>query len=410
MLRNIVAALAVFFMAGVSQAAPSSASTSFRQHFEIVRNSRGGLEVVKIRTVREVPKLSTLIQQLLTDLRDYEVSQTESASALVERVTEDDEDLPAEYRQAMRDSLEGLNSQFAAESMNLNEVQNFQQVFDRKIKLHWDAFKVVAHGRSANFFYARKVTQLVLNFGIDYARATLGALPAIDVVLFLVRTAVSMIESNRTFYQNLLLHYLDTESPSALGLTDAERSMLRTSVFESRVKWWNFWTASKARRDAAGWGNQQFAGLVESGNARVKKHARKFDSVGERVSYALQRVRQKNQAKLVYTIVPKSLFSGAPSNAYNFTKPKAVTRERQTMRLMQFALGFAPIHPLLKMGLDEYLASTYIPQGLMDGALLGFAETERSSLSSVPDETEIWKQTVNPFLARTGTGSEPNAY
>lgn len=257
------------------------------------------------------------------------------------------------------------------------------------------AFQVLASPSEPGYYHANTMIQLAIDSALKIAGHILGSVPLLDALGFLLERTIQILEERRSFYQNVVLHYLENYPPEFLGLTAQEVAWVKSSIYESRIAWYDFDTAEDAKKQWATFGSEIFADKVARGEDRLKKNAKKYDKFFDKFNFAYIPAQKKNSFYIVDLINKRNKLSTDLSVAYDFDKPKKIKTIRMAIQAVQIASRFSPMPGLALRAMDWLLDSYYIPQKNTEGSLYAYLMIHgRTSEAQI-----VVDQATNPLLS-----------
>lgn len=404
MLRTWMALLILVF--SFSAIAENQALEGFNKRFLLKRDSEGELTAVKMRFTSNF-SLKPYLVQIKNDLKE-EIQRMRNSNkanveaeidALVEElIANSDKSAQAQENAAVvRDSLLNLP--------NINVDHSFAKIHDHGVlkKFEFDLKKalkmldlsIIAEPTDAKFFYRKNVTYEVVKRTIEFAKKRFDNIPVLNLVLFVVVKVHDLVLEQRTFHQNMLLHYLENFSEKDLGLSKVEADHVFSSIYESRIPVTGYKESQNAAANWARYGTDKFFALVRNGNNRIRRSMNSTMSMANKINFGFIKASNDKGEKVIFNLVDnKHMFSGKMSQAYNFDQPNKVKRTRSLLNLGQVGLGFLPIPGWIKSMTTQFVESFYVKQKLTEGALVGYFESNADAKMF----NAIMSQNINPYL------------
>jgi hypothetical protein len=405
MMKAVVISLLLFPFWAQAQ---SSNLDHFNSRFELSRNAEG--EVVAIRSrlfapeLRLTPYLSMIRemlleeQALLADKHDY-LAEIEE---LVELEWLENPDPEAKNSDAIPNirlihdalaSLEGIDVEGIFADEGFQEVMLAYEARLREAFMMLDP-TIMARLDSSTFFYQKTVGHQVLKWGLDFAKRRLSSVPVLNTASFVLVELERMMRERRHFHQNMLLHYLEMNEPEALGLTENEAARAFSSIYESRIPWFNLWDSRAAQAEWNRFGlNRFYAGFRVASN-RLRNYRHSISSLGARHNFAFQEAVVQGDRVILNLFDNENLLRSVPAIAYNYDRPEQIRRKRTLMMLADFGLSFVPAPQWIKDLGARYLKSHYEQQMITEGALQAYFE----QVGDREMNRAIKRQVFNPFL------------
>lgn len=403
-LRGIM--MAVCLIATTNAMAESA--SNFQKRFKIIRDQNGQLLGIKDRTIpvkfQVAPYVSMVVEQIKAEKalieqsglagRSYEeevlnVLNAENPEALAQNPELDRQQriVVASLKQVGKLDVEAIfQNSLMKEVVSLYE----NKMSDVLIKLDPTMLAVT---NDPSYFYKRNVTYQVVKWGLDFARKRLSNIPMLNTASYVMVQVEKLITERRAFHQNMLLHYLEMFKPEELGLTKTEVDLIWSSVYESRIVWWNFFESDAAKSNWSKYGINKFYQNFRLASATLRDHAGKYSSLDERMNYAFQKVTLNNEKVAINLFDKEGMFFNSPAVAYNFDRPTLVARKRVLLNLAQLGLSFVPLSAYLKDTASNFIKSFYEKQRLTEGALYGYLE----SMGEKEHQLRLAEQYMNPF-------------
>ena len=403
MLRTWIVLPVFIFSLAISAMADTNLE-GFNKRFTFKRSADGSLQSVKMNFATKGFTIAPYLRQIKEDLKSEieRMRQKSVYQAELDEFTEflgDGQPNTKENQEniaLVRDAIENLpnvdvDSSFSQIQAN-GVLKQFE--FDLKDALAMLDVSIIAYPNDARFFYRKNVTYEVVKKALDFAKKKFDSVPLLNLVSFVIVQVHDMALEQRTFHQNMMLHYLQNFSPEELGLNKKEADMVFSSIYESRISALNLPESNKAASNWLRYGSDNFFNIVRSANTKIRRSASTYDSVSTRYNYAFVEVVE-NGEKLVKNLVDgKHMFSSKASTAYNYTKPNQIKRTRALLNIGELALGFLPIPGWIKSQVEGFVESFYVQQRLTEGALVGYFESNGNSAMA----RTIKNQMANPYI------------
>ncbi len=129
--------------------------------------------------------------------------------------------------------------------------------FDLRDALKMLDLSIIANPNDARYFYRKNVTYEVVNRALNFAKKKFDNVPILNLVSFVIVKVHDLVLEQRTFHQNMLLHYLQNFTPEELGLSKKEADTVFSSIYESRIAPINFGESNRAAVQLASLWNRQ---------------------------------------------------------------------------------------------------------------------------------------------------------
>jgi hypothetical protein len=385
------------FGAGADELAAASPAGFFK-HFTVNRTATGGLDTISLNTQVNGLSLHLILDEIKKDIQAIQGSmaagQSSPESLVLELDSLVDNEWPRAYRQHLTNAIKALQDLDAEATFNDNGFKRVMAKFEEQLKGNSPYYKVMAAPNNPTYYYQRAVLQQVVKQVIKYAQKTLGQVPVLSVVSFVVERAGIMIEQRRTFHQNMMLHYLENFTPDQLTLSEKEAALVKSSIYESRIPYNAIWMSNYARKHWNDYGRISFQNVTLGCDATLRRTSKIFYSESSRLNYAFAATTEKNQKKIVNLVDPQFMFSKKPATAYYYAKPKKVEQQRRLLRLGQLGLRFLTLPPGIVNAVESFLQSMYVNQIKTEGAMYGYFESNGNAEGTV----RLKSQAINPLI------------
>lgn len=397
----------VLFIAAFSLSAFSSQNASlesFNKRFIIKRSDEGAIESVKMNFFSKKFSLKPYIKRVISDLKS-EIARMQSKEDYdqelevfldeIRLMSEKSEDLDQDIHN-VRESMKNL--------VNVDVDQSFAGIqehgvlskfeFDLKDALKMLDLSIIADPTDARYFYRKTVTYEVVKRALDFAKKRFDSVPLLNLVSFVIVKVHDLVIEQRTFHQNMLLHYLQNFPEGELGMTKEEADRVFSSIYESKIGFINYQESNRAAANWDFYGTDKFFAILRGANTKLRRSGAVFEKIGTRFNFSFVEVVEDGQRVVKNLIDRKHMFSGAMPTAFYYDKPEKVKRFRSLLNLAQVGLGFLPIPGWLKGQVNNFVDSLYVQQKLTEGALVGYFESNQDF-----NMVEILRaQQVNPYL------------
>lgn len=378
----------------------------FKKRFEFVRNDAGEVQLVRDSSI----KMKFSIRPYLQFIKESLIQE----QALMKQKADYDGAVRELFTDVNNESLLGYqgakgngDAQIIVDSLRTLEGVDFEKVFsDSKFqevmgqyesKLSAALLKldptVMANLVDQDFFYQKRLTYQVLNWGLNFAKKRLSQLPILNTASYVLVRVEELVRNRRLYHQNMLLHYLEKVPSSELGLKEIEVNHIMSSIYESRIAWFAFWESRGAKANWDKFGVNKFFTEMRFSNNRFRRLGPTFDGIGRRLNYAFQEVTQEGENVILNLYSTKNMFSSDLDVAYNLDQPKKVLRKRMVIQLAELGLSFVPLPSFIKGIAEDYMQSMYKEQSLIEGALYGHFEASQDT--EMMNRLKI--QVLNPF-------------
>jgi|GEM_PF-2845189 len=324
--------------------------------FDVTRDSNGTLTRIELPVRNSImSEDEDVLGELRSSLKDYQ-SHTASVSALESKMP-----VPAnaDDRKTLEQAKAYLKNGFDVNTLADNRLD--QQYAKAKSKiLTVKLYRLLAAPSKVDAFDREKDITEVLKQVISEAGSVLGvASPAYSVFEFIVDQYVDALEARREFYQNQLLVLL---ANSNAPFTDNEKSLIRSSIFYSRLDWYNLPARSKAQKAWATYGDTQLSSKLKPCKGFVSSSETSWGSCFKQVGDLVEN-----------RMVSKMKLSKAVSLAFDAKNPHRVEEFRVLMMLARLGVKLLPVPSLAKTPVDIWLSSQYVEQRKSEGYLFGYA-------------------------------------
>lgn len=380
----------------------------FNQRFKLVRDRAGKIETIKLNVI--TPKFSIIpyLKQVKADL--LREQESFNAISVSEKETQIDELLidlgfdpylkaaqGAEEAQAIKDSLLAIGTADLENTFREVMIENasFWTEFQDKLQTAWDFAdpSVVAHLSDARFFYKRQATYTVVNWGLEQAKKRFSSVPALNIATYVIAKVHTMMQEQRAFHHNMLLHYFETISETKLGMTKDEVDLATSSIYEYRIGLTNIFESNRAVENWSKFGMNNFYRQVRAGNTRLLTWDK---SNTEKLNFAFAKVNEEGGKKIYHLHHNLHQFSSKPSLAFDYANPNKIKTQRSLLNLSGFALGFIPMPGFLKGSVQGFINSFYVEQVRVEGALVGYFETQENQAMI----EKIYSQRANFYITK----------
>ncbi|MBC76985.1 MAG: hypothetical protein CME64_13310 [Halobacteriovoraceae bacterium] len=381
-----------------------AAPEGLSKRFEFKRSDDGRLESVRMKFVTKNFSIAPYIKQIKEDIKS-EIKRMRSkslyGSELDEFLAQLESERPfdknaSENVGVIRDAIENLP--------NIRVDDSFEAVLSQGVlkKFEWDlkeALKmldlaIVAYPNDARFFYRKNVTYQVVTKALEFAKKRFDSVPLLNLASFVIVQVHDMVLEQRTFHQNMLLHYIQNFKADELGLSKEEVDMILSSIYESRISAMNLPESNAAASNWTRYGVNKFFTVLRSCNTKIRRTSRKYDSVNERYNFAFVEVVEEGNRVVKNLLNNGHSFSSKASTAYDYSNPNKVRRFRALLNLGELGLGFLPIPGWIKSNVESFIESFYVEQRLTEGALVGYFESN----GDMKMAKKITNQMSNPYL------------
>lgn len=384
---------------------------SFHKRFQIIRAKDGSLVGIRdrslpvsfsVRPYVEMVKSHLLEEQALIDTDSLAPGMYDES--VRELLAEEEESFlanggtPTEFNQRVNEIVISLKELAALKTDEIFKNQKFNEVLSQyEVKMQNALLlldpSMLANVKDSTFFYKKNTSYQAVTFGLNLAKKMLSEVPLLNTASYVVVQVEKMITERRNFHQNMLLHYLENYKEADLGLTPAEVNMIWSSIYESRIPWFAFWESKNAVANWDKYGVSSFYANFRVATNKLRANEVNYTAIGDRVNFAFQVVEYKNEKVIVNLFNNEHRFSKLPAVAYNYNRPKDVTRKRIMLNMAQLGLSFVTIPSIIKDQVDGFIKSFYVGQKITEGALYGYFESQKDAKGM----QVLQKQYLNPF-------------
>lgn len=376
---------------------------SFNKNFKIKRDAETGEAVaIKARLITTRFNLKGFVAAMKEELKTEQkwmrvkgANYQKELDAFINGLNLDQKS-ESDVEYVIREAFKGLEQTDIDATFKQIEDSGFFAEFGRRLReaLQSFDFTIVAKMNDARFFYRKRAAYQVVTWALNWAKKRFSHIPVLNTVSFIIVKFEKLIREQRTYYQNMLLYYLDNVDHEELSLTKAEADHLFSSIYESRIPWSNIWESNAAAQNWDRFGSDKFYAGVRMANTRYRDLSWSYRSVGGKVTFNFAEVTSDKGKMIVNLVDKKHMFSGKPAVAYYYDKPQKVMRERLLMNIAQIAVSFVPVGDGLKNLFNNFVNSFYEKQKLTEGALYAYLDINGRNAEA----RRIVLQGINPFL------------
>jgi hypothetical protein len=372
----------------------------FQERFKFERNDNGELVQVVDQSIKMrfsikpyidfIKESLTQEQALMANKSEYEKEMAELFADQFDKSSQ----APMDFNLFMQ-SMEEVNKLEVEEIFNNPQFQEVIASFEDRIATALDKINpnVLARLDNPQFFYHKRATYQALKWALDFAKSRLSSVPLLNTASYVLVEVEKMIRERRTFHQNMMLHYMERFTPEELGLTQKEGDLVFSSIYESRIDWFNIWESRAAQANWGGYGLDRFYQEFRLASNRLRDYRHSTNNLGERFNYAFQEADVEGEHVILNLMQTEAMFKGAPAVAYSFNEPKKVVRKRVALMLSDLGLSFVPLPQFIKNIASSYIKSQYEQHRITEGALFAHFEiqNQREMLRN------LMIQYLNPF-------------
>lgn len=378
--------------------------SSFKKRFTFVKNDEGNVTYVRMNLLNKKWSVVPYLKQVSDDIKS-EIARMQSKSydaeldAFIYKL-EQESDKSAQSQEniiAIRDSIKNFKKLNVDEIFNMAETKGVLAKFQEELKkaLMILDLRIIASTQDSRYFYKRHVTYEVVKRAIDFAKKQFDNVPVLNLVSFVIVQVHEMVLEQRTFHQNMMLHYLENVSEADMGLSVKEADRIFSSIFEARIAVVNFQESKVAVNTWAKYGLNKFYASVRQANNRLRRSERTMSDI-TRYNFGFFEAKEDGERVVKNLMHNKHMFSKKMATAYNYDKPDEVRRFRSLLNLGQVGLGFLPIPGWLKGQVENFIKSYYVEQKRLEGALIGYFDINGNMVMA----NNIQKQLINPYILR----------
>lgn len=299
--------------------------------------------------------------------------------------------LPQDLHDVFKDAITN------ARDMNRDEIAKIvatalNQVENQVTQLS-HIFSTIVVLDDTEFFYRRALVNGLLEQGEGLLQDSLPQGIANNVGFFVFNKVINWILERQQYYQNMILDNLENVE---LGFSPIEKQKILSSIYESRIKWYEVFRHRKAQEHWLDFGTESFLKQKQTADKNLNKYFASAESA-ERLDYGFATITNKGERNIMHLLVPIGYLIDQPALAYNYENPKKVLIFRVTVEAARFGLVFVPPAASIPASLlSDYLSSLYVPQKRAEGALVGATWRTCDELLM----NDLVRQSLNPILIR----------
>ncbi len=411
-LRKIIFSIVLFLGTTSLMAADLSA---FNERFEFVRNENGSLRLIRDNSITTKltikPYLKMLKERLLNEqmlMSNKSVYEQDIRALFAEDASFDTQDLFGDSadkglfsrRRRVRNEKMVLDSLRSIADVNIESVfengefKELLSTFEKKLSESLEILdlRIVAHVGDSSFFYKKAVGYKVVDWALNQARKKFSSIPVLNTISYVIVQTHELVSENRMFRQNMLLHYVENMTEEELSISHDEANRILSSIYESRIEWFNYFESKKAQGNWEKYGVNTFYSMIRMSNTRWRGR-RDLGEMGTRINFAFQE-SEMEQGKVIYNLFHTDhQYSKKPALAYDFSRPNFVMRKRMVVKLAELGVSFLALPSWIKGRADEFLKSIYKEQELSEGALFAYFESQDDEEGMMM----VKRQFFNPF-------------
>lgn len=395
---SIVALTGAILLSASSFAQSNLALEGFNSRFSLVKNDEGKVVAIKLKKAVTTFSIKPFIEQLKSDLQAEQQSfkalsagdKEDQVNDMLEEMGFDPYSLVSsdgsEEAQRLKESiLNSKNIDVQATFAELNK-GDFWKQFESKLNeaIMFIDPTVLTNMSDARFFYKRQATYTVVQWALNEAKKRFSNIPVLNIASFVIVRIHDMMLEQRHFHHNMLLHYFETQSEGALGLTKEEVDLAVSSIYEYRIALASINESNRAAETWSSYGMNNFYMAVRAGNNKIRSwndplSATRFSNISK-LDFAFAKVTEKDRktneesSRIYHLHINMHAYTSKPALAYNFNKPNQVKQTRMLLNIGGLALGFLKIPDFIKSNVDSFIKSFYVEQVRMEGALVPYFE------------------------------------
>lgn len=374
----------LFCLVTTMQSAFSSIE-SFDNRFKFIREN-GNLVRVQDRSLSFGFSIAPYLNMIKEQLKNEQLLMAKASLSghsyeeeVSELLADDIVALSDKSSEKIQHIIKSLHKVGALDIDKLFESKAFQSVIKAfELKLS-DALEminpsIIANLEDSRFFYKRNVTYKVVTWGLNFAKKKLSSIPLLNTASYVLVEVEKMIRVRRLYHQNMFLHYLEMFPESELGLTKPEANLIFSSIYESRIEWFNKWESDSAARNWNKYGANKFYQSFRLATSKLRKFSSIYSTRGSRLNYAFQEVSMDGQDMIINLFNSEAMFNSRPAIAFYKDSPNKVARKRMLLRVAQLGLSFLSLPNWIKENVTKYAKSHYETQQITEGALFAHFE------------------------------------
>jgi hypothetical protein len=396
--------LASVLVVGMILPASANDLSHFQKRFSILRDQNGKLIAIRDRSIALNFKVRPYLEMVKNQMIEEQALLAEKGNydaQIIDLLREDmDESFTNSAERERQEKIVlaslkevgKLDVDKIFQNPTMNEVVSLYENKMSDVLLKLDP-SLIAVTNDPTHFYKKNVTYQVVKWGLDFARKRLSQIPMLNTASYIMVQVEKLITERRMFHQNMLLHYLEIFKPEELGLTKEEVDLVWSSIYESRIAWFNFFESDAAKSNWKKYGINKFYASFRMASQVLRDNQTPYSSLDERMNFAFQKVTLNGESVAINLFDKEGMFFNKPAVAYNFNRPTVVARKRVVLSLAQLGLSFVPLSAYLKDTASNFIKSFYEKQRLTEGALYGYLEANNQK----DDQVRLIKQYMNPF-------------
>lgn len=257
--------------------------------------------------------------------------------------------------------------------------------------------RVIASPQNASFFFKRAQLSQVTRYALSFAKGRIKNNQLLQVAIYIILEVEKKILEQRDYHQNMLLYYLENFHESELGLSREEVNLIWSSIYESKIPWFAFWESKNAKADWQKYGVRSFYSEVRRNQSRMfdalEQKPEIYNELDVKINSTFAKIKFKNEWMILNLKDNHGMFNSNLAQAYVFSTPTKIARERLLLGLAGFGIQFLPINNSVKSAVQNYCKSFYEKQKITEGALYAYFESNNWKV----EKNILANQYLNPF-------------
>lgn len=372
----------------------ATAIRTFENTFKIERSSDGKLERI---TLKKLPQNNLIeadfMQSFVDDLvKSQEEVRYHGTANFIETEMELSE-WPSKVKKDQEQINEVLKRVSVEPTLKHPKLKEALSLLASESQNDEFNFRVIAVPNNPTYFSSNETALKLVVRASGIITLVAGGSFGVSAGIFMVQAAFDMILERRTYFQNYFLYHLERYGPEKYGLTKAEAELVKSSIYESRIRFWDMWEKNKARVDWDKYGHNKYLDQVIEADKRRKNDSGELSVWGNRLGFAFNSGESSGYKRIVNLFNPRSLFSKKSSHGYEFQSPTKLRTKRLLYFLSQLAVRLSPV-PVVSGVYNHFVESLYVPQRQTEGGLYAyFCDNGAEHEAGV-----VVQQSVNPFV------------
>ena len=385
----------------LSLAAQAQDSEPFHQRIEIIRNNKRRLRSLRLREnkfifsehIRELNFLVTSLQKN-SDFK-YKTLENMLQSQSIQNWT-------PKQKSTINKTINFIKDPKLVKAFENSKLHSVMNRIEQEMNIVFFEFNTLAIPYQPFSFYRSDFAEQFILWAGDFAASQMRLNPAANLAKYLALRLVNFALERRSYFQNYIIHYLEKIGPEKLGLTKEEGRLIVSSIYSTKIEWYEFWEALKLKTNWSNFGSNSLKREFSTCTTRFKKY---YDSKNkyQHYDYKFTEVVSSNSSKVFNFLNRKSRLSNAPSLAYSESDPNQLLVERILFEVIKMSLEISPIPGVATAPLNWFINSMYKNQTLNEGALLAHYE----SMGEFEHANIVIRQSLNPFITSL-TGAKSN--